>query len=136
VLYLTSTENKQKFISIKQIADELNISFHFLTKIFQILSQHGIMTSARGPAGGISLAKPASEISLIDIITALEGTEYFKGCILALPNCCDKTPCPFYDFWASMREEIKNMFEQTSLEELGQKIKKHGLRLTSIEEWH
>ena len=133
VLYIASTGTDHKFVPIRQISDELNISFHFLTKIFQILSQHGLMTSYRGPKGGIALAKPASEISLIEIITALEGTDFFEGCILALPNCGDEVPCPLHDYWGKMRDELKDMFEQTSLDELGEKIKNEGLRLISIE---
>jgi Rrf2 family protein len=91
------------------------------------------MTSYRGPKGGVALAKPASEISLIEIITALEGIDFFEGCILALPNCGDEAPCPLHDYWGIMRDELKDMFEQTSLDELGEKIKKDGLRLISIE---
>jgi len=134
VLYIASTGIEQQYIPIKKISDDLNISFHFLTKIFQILSQHGLMTSYRGPAGGIALAKPASEISLIEIITALEGTDFFEGCILGLPNCGDETPCPLHEYWGKMRNELKDIFEQTSLDELGEKIKNDGLRLISIEE--
>jgi Rrf2 family protein len=134
VLYITATGREQKFIPIRQISDNLNISFHFLTKIFQTLSHHGLMTSYRGPAGGVALAKPASEISLIEIITALEGIDFFEGCILALPNCCDETPCPLHDYWGKMRDELKDMFEKTSLDELSKKIKNNGLRLNSIEE--
>ena len=133
VLYIASIGTEQKFVPIRQISDELNISFHFLTKIFQILSQHGLMTSYRGPAGGISLAKPASDISLIEIITALEGTDFFEGCILALPNCGDEAPCPLHEFWGKMRDELKDMFEKTRLDELGEKIRNDGLRLISIE---
>ena len=91
------------------------------------------MISYRGPAGGIALAKPASDISLIEIITALEGTDFFKGCILALPNCGDEAPCPLHEYWGKMRDELKDMFEQTSLAELGEKIKNDGLRLIAIE---
>ena len=133
VLYIASTGKEQKFVPIRQISEDLNISFHFLTKIFQTLSQHGLMSSYRGPKGGIALAKPASEISLIEIITALEGTEFFTGCILALPNCGDEAPCPLHEYWGKMRDELKDMFEQTSLSELGEKIKNDGLRLIAIE---
>ncbi len=134
VLYIASTGKEQKFVPIRQISDDLNISFHFLTKIIQILSQHGLMTSYRGPAGGVALAKPASEISLIEIITALEGIDFFEGCILALPNCGDEAPCPLHDYWGKMRDELKDMFEQTSLDELSEKIKNNGLHLDSVEE--
>ena len=134
VLYIASIGTDKKFVPIRQISDDLNISFHFLTKIFQILSQHGLMKSYRGPAGGIALAKPANEISLIEIITALEGTDFFEGCILALPNCGDEAPCPLHEYWGKMRDQLKDMFEKTSLDEIGEKIRNDGLRLIDIED--
>jgi len=134
VLYIASTGTDEKFVPIRKISDDLNISFHFLTKIFQILSQHGLMNSYRGPSGGIALAKPANEISLIEIITALEGADFFEGCILALPNCGDEAPCPLHEYWGKMRDQLKDMFEKTSLEELGEKIRNDGLRLIAIED--
>jgi len=130
---MISTEKKQTFIPLKEISKELNISFHFLTKIFQILSRHGLMMSYRGPNGGVALAKPASEISLIDIITALEGEDFFEGCILALPGCGDEAPCPLHDYWGKIRGELRDMFGQTSFDELGNKINIHGLRLIANE---
>ena len=131
VLYIASTAKEHKFVPIRQISDDLNISFHFLTKLFQILSQHGLMISYRGPTGGIALAKPANDISLIEIITALEGKDFFDGCILALPNCGDEAPCPLHEYWGKMRDELIDMFEKTSLYELGEKIRNDGLRLLS-----
>lgn len=133
ILFMISTEKKQTFIPLKEISKELNISFHFLTKIFQILSRHGLMMSYRGPNGGVALAKPASEISLIDIITALEGEDFFEGCILALPGCGDEAPCPLHDYWGKIRGELRDMFGQTSFDELGNKINIHGLRLIANE---
>ena len=134
VLYIASTGTENKFVPIKQISDDLNISYQYLTKIIQILSRHGLMTSYRGPTGGVALAKPAGDISLIKIITALEGSDFFEGCILALPNCGDEAPCPLHDFWGKIRDQIKNMFEKTSLKELGEKIRNDGLRLIDIED--
>lgn len=131
VLYLTSAEPEQKFVPIKQISDNLNLSFHFLTKLFQILSKHGLVISCRGPAGGVSLAKSARDISIRDIIFALEGADFFEKCILLLPNCSDDQPCPFHEYWIKMREDLKNMFTETSLDELGRKIKNQGLRLVA-----
>jgi len=80
------------------------------------------------------MAKPAGEISLIEIISALEGPDFFEGCILALPNCGDEKPCPLHEYWGKIRDELKDMFEHTNLVELGEKIKNDGLRLIAIEE--
>ena len=69
-----ATLDKQAFVPIKTISDHLDISFHFLTKILQTLTQHHIMLSYRGPNGGIALARPAEQINAIQIVEAIDGT--------------------------------------------------------------
>lgn len=129
-LYLASQDDRG-FVPIMEIAARLKISFHFLTKIFQLLTQKGIMKSFRGPRGGISLAKPAEKIMLLDIITAVDGNEVFKGCILGLPGCGEQKPCPLHEKWATQREDIARLFGNTSLGELASKIRSNDLRLVN-----
>lgn len=129
VLYLVSSEQEKPYVRIRQISEDLHISFHFLTKIFQILTNHNIITSYRGPNGGVSLAKPANEITLIDLIIAIEGEAFFTGCILALPGCGEEAPCPLHEYWGEMRENIKAYFKNITLAELESRIATEGLRL-------
>ncbi|NIV03877.1 MAG: Rrf2 family transcriptional regulator, partial [Calditrichae bacterium] len=84
-LYVASLE-EQKFVPIRDIAEKLDISFHFLTKILQKLTLKNIMVSYRGPNGGISLAKPAEQITLLNVIEAIDGPDLFTECILGLPG--------------------------------------------------
>ena len=70
-LFVALLQSNRQYVPIREISERLNISFHFLTKILQELKRHGIMTSYRGPNGGVSLARPASEITLMDMINAI-----------------------------------------------------------------
>lgn len=128
-LHVASLE-KQEYVPIRSISEDLNISFHFLTKILQILTQKNIMTSYRGPNGGVSLARPANRIMLIEIIEAIDGPKLFSECILGLPGCGVQRPCPVHEEWGVTRRTLQNLFENTSLSEIGQKINELGLRLS------
>jgi Rrf2 family iron-sulfur cluster assembly transcriptional regulator len=128
-LYVASRTDSQ-FVPIRQISEGLKISFHFLTKILQILTQKNIMTSYRGPNGGVSLARPASSITIMEIIEAIDGSNLFQGCILGLPECNNNNPCPLHEKWAVMREDLKLTFQQANLSELTQRIKEFGLRIS------
>jgi Rrf2 family protein len=128
VLYLT-LENQRHYISIKEISERLNISFHFLTKILQTLTQQGLVESFKGPKGGVMLLKSPDHISLLDIILILDGPDLFKQCILGLPGCGESVPCPLHDTWDEQRENMKNIFQSTSLSGLAEKIKSEDLRL-------
>lgn len=111
---------KRKYIPVRELSQELSISFHFLTKICQALTEARVMQSFRGPSGGVGLARPAAHIRLIDIVAAIDGTDRLTGCVLGLPGCNDNRPCPLHRHWGARREQILQMLEQTTLADLAQ----------------
>jgi Rrf2 family protein len=119
--YLATRENNQ-FYSIKSISDDLNLSFHFLTKILQNLTERGILFSVKGPRGGVVLARKPSEIMLIEIVAAIDGTAVFHECIMGLPGCGHEQPCPLHEKWSMARVMLKNLFEATTLAEAAEKV--------------
>ncbi|MCM2272418.1 MAG: Rrf2 family transcriptional regulator [candidate division Zixibacteria bacterium] len=129
-LLVTTKEIKdgRKFIPIRELSDELDLSFHFLTKIMQVLTEAKIMESFRGPNGGVGLARPAREITLIDVIAAVDGLDLFSECALGLPGCGEKTPCPLHAAWAKRREDLHRMFEKTTLAGLAKELELNALR--------
>lgn len=123
----------REYIPISEIAGKLQISFHFLTKILQTLTQKGFLTSYRGPSGGVALTKPARNITLHEIAIALDGEEIFTSCILSLSGCGHLTPCPMHDNWILIRNKAQALFVATSLADLAQKLEKENLRLIDSE---
>jgi Rrf2 family protein len=116
VLYIG--RNQSKRVTTKDMAKDLKVPFHFLAKVIQKLVKFGIIHSKRGKNGGFVLKKPPEKIKLIDIVVALDGDELLKNCVLGLPNCSDKKPCPVHDYWLGIREEIKQMLSQKTVAEL------------------
>jgi Rrf2 family protein len=117
------------YVSISQIASELQISFHFLTKVLQQLTQEGIMNSYRGPRGGVALAKGSADVSLYDLIAAIDGTAIFTECMLGLPGCGIAEPCPAHDHWTKLRVELTGIAKRLSLKDLGDKASELNVRL-------
>ena len=128
-LYIATQQNR-KFVPIREISARLQISFHFLTKILQILTQANLMTSFRGPKGGVALARDPGSITLMDIILAIDGPGLFEKCVMGLANCGDEHPCPLHEQWAGIREEIRQMFENSTLAGMAAKIQQDGFRIT------
>lgn len=124
--------SKGDYVSIRGISDNLDISFHFLTKIFQKLTQCGILESYRGPKGGIRLAKPASQVTLKDLIVAIDGPGLFTECILGLPGCGDAKPCPLHSQWGSQRTELDTLFTGTTLDDMVSDLETFNYRLTTL----
>ncbi|MEQ9266020.1 MAG: Rrf2 family transcriptional regulator [Balneolaceae bacterium] len=125
-LYL-AYKKEEGFISIKEISEELDISFHFLTKILQQLTAAGFMESYKGPNGGIKLTSSGMESKLIDLVTLIDGPELFTECVLGLPGCGSAEPCALHDNWLVTRAGIQNMLEGITLFDLAAERKKSGL---------
>lgn len=130
-LYLASLK-ENGYVSIRSISEELDISFPFLTKIFQKLTQAGMLDSFRGPNGGVTFTRPATDITLKEIIVAIDGPELFTECVLGLPGCGEQKPCPLHDRWAQERARIEDMFSNTSLAEMADDIETFDVRLKDL----
>jgi len=119
----------QEYVSIREMSERLDISFHFLTKILQMLTQANLLISYRGPNGGVAFKKPPEEIRLSEVVLILEGDDYFDKCLLGLPGCGDRQPCPMHQFWKEIKGSLKKEFDHTSLAEMGQIAVSRHLRL-------
>jgi Rrf2 family iron-sulfur cluster assembly transcriptional regulator len=130
-VYVATNEEQDRFVAIRQIAEKLDISFHFLTKLLQQLTECGIMVSYRGPTGGVALARPADKIAVIDIIEGIQGRGVLKDCILGLEGCGERTPCPLHAKWAAERARIRGFFEDARLSDLARQVSARKSRLTN-----
>lgn len=129
-LYLASLD-EEGYVPISTISEELDISFPFLTKIFQKLNDAGLLSSQRGPKGGVALTRSPGEVSLHEIVVAIDGDDLFEECVLGLPGCGDDTPCPLHEHWADERDRVEQMFRDTSLAEMSGKINQFDVRLVA-----
>lgn len=130
LILLTSREKSEGYTGIREMAEELDISFHFLTKILQVMTQGGILRSYRGPRGGVSLACPPEEIHLIDVVRLFEDPDFFDSCLLGLPGCGKEKPCPVHEFWSKARTFLEQEFRHTDLATLGSMVRDGRVRLT------
>lgn len=128
---MVSHTREKEYISISEMSENLDISFHFLTKSLQKLTQEEILISTRGVNGGIALKKSAKKVKLIDVIRILEGEEYFDSCMLGLPGCGVAKPCPVHEFWAGFKKQLQKELSSVTLAEVGTKMLLERLRLTS-----
>src|SRR5690606_17914527 len=131
VIYLASLK-ENGYVSIRTISNELERSFPFLTKIFQKLTQAGLMDSFRGPSGGVTFTRSPAEITLRDVVIAIDGPELVHGCVLGLPGCGEQKPCPLHDRWSEVRGSIDQLFKETTLVDMAEDIKSFDMRLKDL----
>jgi len=98
------------------IADEMKIPKNFLSKILNRLVQGGLVLALRGRNGGVSLARPAAQIKLYDIVNLFMKVEDFKRCFLGL-NECDGS-CGLHIRWQIIAEQYEKMMNETTVEQM------------------
>jgi Rrf2 family iron-sulfur cluster assembly transcriptional regulator len=107
-----------KYAMVKQIAEQEGIPAHFLAKILQQLARKGLLRSSKGPTGGFSLRNSPKEISLIQLVEALDGLSDYQKCVSGLAECTDDAPCGMHDSWKLLRSRIMDYLEQTTIADL------------------
>jgi Rrf2 family transcriptional regulator, iron-sulfur cluster assembly transcription factor len=130
--FYVAKEKESGYVSIRQMSDDLKISFHFLTKILQKLTAAGLMISHKGPNGGISLSREARLVSLKEIILAIDGDDVFTECILGLPGCGHQKPCPIHYEWSPVRDAFLKMVAEKTLADSSEGILNLTYRISYV----
>lgn len=120
VLFLAA-RSEDGYVPIRTISSRLDISYPFLAKVLQQLTRQGILTSMRGPNGGVALGRPAEQIALKEVVVAIDGPELFTECVLGLPDCGDDRPCPMHDEWGAVRDHLEALFGKLSVAEAAER---------------
>lgn len=111
-----------KFAMVKQIAEECDIPSHFLAKILQQLARQGFLRSSKGPTGGFALRQASSDITLLQIVEAIDGLADYQRCIGGMMECNDQMRCGMHDSWKALRSRIIEYLEGTSVEDLAKAL--------------
>lgn len=124
VVYLAVNAQEDKKICIKKISRELDIPTPFLSKILQTLSKHKILSSTKGPTGGFGMGKLPEDIHLMDVIEIIDGSDCFTQCVIGVKKCYElDVPCVLHSRYANYRENIKKMFEISTIADLVKDVK-------------
>jgi Rrf2 family transcriptional regulator, iron-sulfur cluster assembly transcription factor len=124
VIYLASQPSDLK-IGIKQISSDLDLPTPFLAKILQQLAKQKILSSSKGPHGGFALLKDAKNITLLDIVNTIDGSDTFTTCVMYKGTCEgvgeERKVCPLHDDYEKTRCQLITLFGNRSIYDLVQK---------------
>lgn len=126
VVYLAANEDINKRVGIKQISSDLKIPMPFLGKILQSLARTKLLASTKGPNGGFSLGRKASEISLLDVIEAIDGLDFFNECVIGFKVCENDIEhqkiCPMHNKLENVRLQFYNLFKEQKVGDLANDV--------------
>jgi len=130
--FLALRQRENKRTRLPEIAKAIESPEAFTAKILQQLVKKKIFWSIKGPNGGFELARDAKEISLYEIVVAIDGEDLFTSCALGFKNCSGTHPCPVHHKFKAVRDHLSGILHTTNLEELGEGIKDGKSFLSSI----
>ena len=114
-------KNSNAFSTAKEISESYSISFQLVAKVLQNLVKNELAISVKGMNGGFTLAKKPENISLIDIISAVESNYKIVDCLkpnASLTDCLHFDCCKIKDPLAEIQRKIDTIFVETSLVEI------------------
>ena len=93
-------------ITLADISDRQGISLSYLEQLFSNLRRQGLVSSSRGPGGGYRLSRSADEVTVLDIISAVDEKVDTTRCE-GKGNCSNGEQCLSHEIWHSLSEQIK-----------------------------
>ena len=104
-------------VTLASISERQKISLSYLEQLFGKLRKHNIVIAVRGPGGGYYLARPASEISVADIIVAVDE-EIDATLCGGMANCDDNKQCSTHDLWMGLNAILHKYMAGVNLQQL------------------
>ena len=116
VLYIAK-QPAEKRNSINAIAESESVPRDFLAKILKELTRSEILKSYQGVHGGYQMAKAPNQVSVLDVIEAMDGPLGLNLCVRGEDGCdCEKSQrCSMYPFWDKMQKQVKSMLKNETV---------------------
>ena len=116
IAWNTSNDNR---VNLKEIAAEVGSPEAFTAKILQLLVKSKIIKSTKGASGGFTLNTNATpSLMLSTLVSAIDGDSIYRSCGLGLKSCNAKEPCPMHKQFMVVREQLREMLENTPISDL------------------
>lgn len=115
VMYLAQLGPDEK-ASTSQIAKEKDIPLSFLAKIIAQLSVAGLLQTMRGARGGVTLARPAQEINLLEVVEAIDGPILINECVNDSYQC-SQHGCPMRGIWQETQADLVNRLRSSTFDQ-------------------
>lgn len=117
VLHLARMGNTER-AATSTVAKEQNIPPSFLAKIISQLSIAGLLHTSRGARGGVTLAREPKDITLLEVVEAIDGPIQLNECVGNDGICTFEEDCPIRPVWCNAQEELVHRLKSTNFAQL------------------
>jgi Rrf2 family transcriptional regulator, iron-sulfur cluster assembly transcription factor len=107
-----------KPVLIRHIAKMCAVPAPYLAKLINLLARRRIVLTQRGHGGGVSLARPAAEVTLMDLCVALDDPALTPRCLLGGARCSEDRACPAHAFCRACRRQQTEFLQRTTIADI------------------
>ena len=136
VLHL-ATVGEGANVQVRDVADQRRLPLSFVRRIVARLSSSGILETTRGMGGGIRLARPPAEITMLDVVRAMEGSVSLNPCVFEPHFCPLAEGCPAQRAWSDATSILESHLASVDFAALARGQRRHvaahfGLRTPAL----
>jgi len=118
----------------RQLAEDTHLPLPMVGKVLKTLARRGILQSHRGAKGGYSLGRVPADVSLREIIAALEGPIAITDCLATSPSECEhEATCPAQGHWRKINEVVSRALDGVTLADMASPVPRPAPRLVQVE---
>ncbi|MBL8952466.1 MAG: Rrf2 family transcriptional regulator [Myxococcaceae bacterium] len=117
MLYLAA-QPQGALVPFREIAERMNVPTEFMAKILKKLCKEKLAVSTRGAQGGYAIARPAAEVSFLDVIEAMEGKVQVNLCAQHSNACSLAGDCTMTEVWQLGQQRMLEVFRHAKLDRL------------------
>jgi Rrf2 family protein len=129
LVYIKLQNLKERRPGTAEIAKEIDAPQFYTAKILQRLVRAGFLESIKGKGGGFFFDPEKPDLQLVRLISATEGDKSYSGCGFGLKHCDENNPCPLHEKYALIRNSIKKLISEETVQSLAEKVFKKELNL-------
>ncbi len=121
-----------RIVSATLIAKEIHLSIPTVSKVLKILCEAKLVKSHRGTGGGYQLARPATEITVAEVVSAVEGSLAMTECCAGKSLCALDSLCSIKENWKVINRIILNALSGLTLAQMTKPINQQQFKFQSI----
>jgi FeS assembly SUF system regulator len=120
-------------LSARQMALETGLPVPMVSKVLKVLTREGLLVSHRGVSGGYSLSREPEEISIGDVLSAMEGPIAMTECLETDGDCKQESVCPVRTNWGRINYAVRGVLDAISLSDMVEPLPEQLVTLGGIE---
>ncbi len=127
ILYLSMHFEEERVSVIEEISQASEVPVPYMAKLFQALARKGFVKSFKGQKGGFSLSRHPGEITLLEVIEAMEGPVFLNTCLIHPGYCPRDITCSVHDVWTEAQRILVEYLKNCNFEILAENAKKKSM---------